>query len=245
MSKINGTNVLLYADGVLIACERSATLNIEQDLPDASCKDDGGWASHIKGTRSGSIEFEALYSTTGLSAAGLIGFITGRTDIVAVCNGIGIPFVFEGNVQSVNLVADMESPVAVSGSIKANGAIYFLTGGLVTSWTNGDYDTFTSVTTSAITAAVNAAGSAYANSNTFAIATGEVFKVIVVLALASGQVPAIVLDDTGDISNQVNLANGVNVITLTATDDAATGTLRIENSGASNYSTSNVYVFKT
>jgi hypothetical protein len=54
-----------------------------------------------------------------------------------------------------------------------------------------------------------------------------------------------VLDDSGDISNQVNLAAGLNVITLTATGDAAAGTLRIENSGASNFTTSNIYVFRT
>jgi hypothetical protein len=245
MSKINGTNVLLYADGTLIACERSGSVNLEQDLPDASCKEDGGWATHINGLRNSSVDFEALYSTTGLSAEELIAFITARTNIVVVCNGLGVPFAFEGDVSSVSLTADMESPASISGSIKANGPVYFLEGGLVTAWTNGDYDTFTSAATSAITSAINAAGAAYANSNAIAIATGEVYKVITFLTLTSGQVPAIVLDDSGDISNQVNLAAGLNVITLTATDDAAAGTLRIENSGASNFTTSNIYVFRT
>ncbi len=245
MSKINGTNVLIYSDGSLIACERSGTFNLEQDLPDASCKSDNGWASHINGLRRSSVDFDALYSTEDLSAEELIAYITARTNIVVVINGLGVPICFEGDVSNISLVADMESPVTLSGSIQASGPVYFLEGGLVTEWTNGDYDTFTSSSTSAITSAINAAGAAYANSNAIAVVTDDVFKVITVLTLTSGQVPAIVLDDSGDISNQANLASGVNVITLTATGDAAAGTLRIENSDASNFSTSNIYVFKT
>jgi len=245
MSKINGTNVLIYSDGVLIACQRSATINIDQDLTDASCKGDNGWAAHINGQRTSSVDFDGLYSTTDLSAEELIAYITARTNIVVVCNGLGVPFCFEGDVSSISLTADMESPAAVSGSIKANGPVYFLTGGLVTSWTNGDYDVFTSVTTSAITAATNTAGSAYANSNAFAVENGGVYKVVVVLSLTSGQAPTILLDNAGDISNDEALVAGVNVITLTATAAAAAGTLRIENTDASVYATSPIYVFKT
>ena len=91
MSKINGPNVLIYSDGVLIACQRSATINLDQDLPDSSCKDDGGWVTHINGSRSASVDFDGLYSTTGLSAEELIAFITARTNIVVVCNGLGVP----------------------------------------------------------------------------------------------------------------------------------------------------------
>ena len=57
---INGTLVLLSADSTAIASTTDATLNIELDTPDASTKDSEGWADHIQGQKSWSVDVEGL-----------------------------------------------------------------------------------------------------------------------------------------------------------------------------------------
>jgi len=56
----NGTLMAVTADGDVIAHALSATLNINQDLPDATTKDSAGWAEHINGLRDWSISVDAL-----------------------------------------------------------------------------------------------------------------------------------------------------------------------------------------
>ena len=116
MSKINGTNVLLYADGTLIAAQRDCTINFEQDLPDATSKDSSGWNEHINGLRSGSVDCDALYSTTGLSAAELIAYITGRSSILLVAEGLGVSVVGEVNLASSTIDTPVEGVASISGS---------------------------------------------------------------------------------------------------------------------------------
>lgn len=56
MAAINGTTIILDLDGSPLALETETTLNIEQALPDSSSKDSAGWADHINGQRSWSID---------------------------------------------------------------------------------------------------------------------------------------------------------------------------------------------
>jgi hypothetical protein len=72
MAKINGTSVLLYADGTVIALQKGLNISADVDLPDASNKESAGWAEHIQGMRNATLSFDALYSTTGKSAALLL-----------------------------------------------------------------------------------------------------------------------------------------------------------------------------
>jgi predicted secreted protein len=65
MATINGTTMLLLLDGAAIGCTRSATLNINNDAPDASCKSSSGWANHILGQRSWDVSFDGLYDPAG------------------------------------------------------------------------------------------------------------------------------------------------------------------------------------
>lgn len=240
MSKLNGTSVLLYADGTLIACQTACTINFNQDLPDATCKD-SGWAEHINGLRDATIDMEALYATTGLSAEDLITYITGRTSLLLTCDVNTVPIVAEVNPSNVTLTADQEAAVTVSGSFVATGGCYMLTPENA-SWTNGDYDTFTT-SGLAVSSAINAAGAANANSDSFSITSGDVFKVFTFLTLNSGQAPSVVLYSAGNISNVEQLSEGVNSITLTATG-TGTGTLRITNSAAANFAITKTYVIK-
>lgn len=60
MAKIDGTLILLNANGSPIAHVKNATLNLNMDLPDATDKDDEGWADHIAGLRDWSVDVDGL-----------------------------------------------------------------------------------------------------------------------------------------------------------------------------------------
>lgn len=251
MSKINGTLLLLYADGVVIAAQRGCSISVEQDLPDASNKDSAGWGEHINGLRTGTVEFTSLMSTTGLSASELMDYIISRSSLLlAVVGGITHPLVAEVDLSSVKIDAPQEAVVELSGSLRITGPLYQMMGtaaGLITDPdANGtDYDTLT-ISGIAISSGINLAGTAYANSNTLNVTSGDVIKVAVFLTLNSGQAPSLgIWDNTSAyISNVAALVAGLNIVTLTLTGSDASSSLRISNSGAANWSLSSLYAFK-
>jgi hypothetical protein len=97
-----------------------------------------------------------------------------------------------------------------------------------------------------VTSAINLAAGATAASNTFAVTNTSVYKVITFLTLNSGQAPAVrISDGVGAAkSNEVQLAEGVNVVTLTATA-SGTWNLLIYNTDVANFALTKIYVFKT
>ena len=249
MSKVNGTTLLMYSNGTLIAAQKGCTINFEQDLPDSTCKDSGGWADHIGGLRSASVDFDGLYSTTGLNANELMAFITGRSSILLLVNGAGYPIVGEADLSSFTFDAPMEETAALSGSFRYKGGAYILTGdfaALFSNIDNVDYDTFTEAAT-VISSAINAVGTASALSDTISVNSGNIIKVFTFLTLTSGQAPTVSIWDntSANISNAEALAAGANFKTLTVTSTDASASLKIANTGASNFSTTAVYCFKT
>jgi len=62
--KQNGSNLRVYRNGTLIAYERDFTFTIDNNLPDASNKDSGGFAEHIRGQKSATLDFTALVDLT-------------------------------------------------------------------------------------------------------------------------------------------------------------------------------------
>ena len=250
MAKINGTNVLLYADGTVIALQRGLNINTEQDLPDATTKQSAGWAEHINGQRNSTVNFDALYSTTGLSAKDLITYITGRKSLLmAIVGGISYPVIGEVDVSSISLTGNKEEPAALSGNLKVNGKLYQLSGtsaSLITDPDAGgvDYDTF-AISGIAVTSAINLAGSAYAHSNTFSVTNGDIIKVAVFFTLNSGQAPSVEICQNGGsaISNVETLEEGLSIITLTVTS-TQTAHLTFRNTAAADWSLSSVYCFK-
>jgi hypothetical protein len=250
MSKINATLLLLYADGVVIAAQKGCSINVEQDLPDASNKQSSGWAEHINGLRNASVDFDALFSTTGISAGELMDYIIDRSSLLlAIVGGVAFPMVAEVDVSSIKIDAPEEQAMSLSGSLKVDGAFYQLKGTsaqLVTDpdGTGTDYDTLT-ISGIAITSAINLAGTAYCHSNTFSITSGDVVKVAVFLTSNSGELPTVELCESGGaaISNVASLVAGLNIVTLTATD-THTAHLSFRNSAAANWSVSSIYAFK-
>jgi len=100
-----------------------------------------------------------------------------------------------------------------------------------------------------VTSAINTAGNGViyseANNDDFDIENDEVITVILFLTLNSGALPGISLttnDTTSVISNAPTLAEGINVVTLTATQAAEQARIRIFNSANSNFSTSEIWV---
>ena len=251
MAKINGTNVLLYADGTVIALQRGLNINAEQDLPDATTKQSAGWAEHINGQRNSTVTLDALYSTTGLSAKDLITYITGRESLLmAIVGGISYPVIGEVNVSSISLTGNKEEPAALSGNMKVNGKLYQLSGtssSLVTDPDAGgvDYDTFT-ISGIAVTSAINLAGAAKAYSNAFSVTSGDIIKLAVFLTLNSGQAPNMVLTeiDVAYLSNEESLVAGLNIVTLTVTGTNSNAVLKISNTAAADFALSSIYLFK-
>ena len=248
MAVINGTDLLLYADGTLIAAQKNCTITVEQDLFDATNKESAGWARHGNGLLSAKIDFDALVSTTGKSYTELMAYVIARSSILLAITGLGYTMVGEVDLSSISISASQESAMGLSGSLKVKGELFVLNGtkaDLITDWTNLDYDTFTDAS-GAITSAISSGSNKTAMSNVFNIVDTGIYKVALFLTLNSGQLPSIALLEplAGNRSNTEALVEGLNIVTLTATANVAEGVLRILNTAASNYFTSKVYVWK-
>ncbi len=249
MAKINGSNFLVYSNGTLIAAQKSCTVSWEQDLPPSISKDSAGWEEHILGVRRATCDFDGLVSTTGLSAEELADLIISRTTVILVIDGMGIPIVGEAEMKSFSVNGAVEEAGSLSGSFKFNGPAWILSdsyaqlitdiGAAVTS-----YDTFNK-SGATILSAINLAGTASTQSNSFSVTSGDVIKVITYVTKNSGDNPSVEIIQVGAaaISNIVVLTPGVNIATLTVTS-TQTGALYIFNTDATNFSTTIIYAFK-
>jgi hypothetical protein len=112
----NGTDLLLKVsstDGAEanIGHTTSCTISLSNDLPEATTKDSGGFQEVIAGVRSGEISFEGLLARTKL----FFEFGTAATGD-QLYSGAGF-------LSSLEVSAEMESPVTYSGSITITGTI--------------------------------------------------------------------------------------------------------------------------
>ena len=132
MAKINGTDMTIYAgtSGTeVILWSKNCTLNTEQDLPDGTTKGSAGWAEHILGLRSWSIDFDGAVDLTGsgLTAAELVLKITARTASDTVKFGTSAAaatgFSGSGTLKNLSISAPMEDVATFSGSIVGNGPL--------------------------------------------------------------------------------------------------------------------------
>lgn len=261
MAKVNGTTVLLYHNGQAIACQQGLNLSINDSIIDISSKDSLGWFNGFSGIKDAKISFKALYSTglmtdnpKVLSAKNLADSLIAKDRILMTIQDIGFPIIGELLTESLSFDAPSEKAVGLTGSARVKGKLYPLTElpypkykNLITNaWVTTDYDTFNIVGT-AFTSLINTAGTAYATSNTiYSIVDTGIYKLVVFVTKNSGQLPTVGLWDNTSayISNQVVLAEGLNLITLTATATDVTASLRITNSAACDLVTSPIYLFE-
>ena len=128
----NGTNLLLkvITDGGTLATvghTTSCSLSLSNDLPEATTKDSAGYQEIIAGVKSGEISFEGLVAyDDAANAIEMADYLLARQKVDfsfgTAATGDAI-YTGEGYFSSVEMSAEMESPVTYSGSITITGAI--------------------------------------------------------------------------------------------------------------------------
>ena len=123
----NGTNLILKIEDTALGHTTSCSLSLNNDLPEATTKDSNGFQEVIAGVMSGELSFDGLvaYDDTA-NGIELADYLLARTQLTCVFgtleSGDAI-FTAEGFLSSVEMSAEMESPVSYSGSITLTGAI--------------------------------------------------------------------------------------------------------------------------
>jgi len=123
----NGTAVLTRLDGTTIALLREASLEISQELPDATTKDSLAWAENINGLRSWSVSVSGLCDfSNNANADTLTDMIFNRADAsLQFFPQTNTNIYFYGNVdlESCSISAPMEDVCTLEGSLKGNGTL--------------------------------------------------------------------------------------------------------------------------
>jgi predicted secreted protein len=125
MPKINATDLLVYVGAVPIAHSTSATINIEQDLPDATTKDSGGWADHINGLKSWSVDFDGLVDySASYGVEELFDNLSNKNNVtLRWSTGSGSFWQGSASIATLSMTADMESPISYSGTFTGKGQL--------------------------------------------------------------------------------------------------------------------------
>jgi TP901-1 family phage major tail protein len=137
MAKVNGTNLLVYygpaGSEVLIAAGTGYTLDVKEDLIDATTKDSTGkWKENIEGEKSFTLSVDFLYDTnpgTDKNFDDLITLITtaDNNDVSIVCGDkttSGSKY-YSGNVRmsAISWKANKNEAAAGSATFEGNGAL--------------------------------------------------------------------------------------------------------------------------
>jgi len=131
----NGTSLVVLVGTEVIAHATSCSLSVSADLPDATTKQSGGWAEEIAGLRSWSLTTDGLATVEPTGTDYVVGDIfsalNGRTSVTVkftTANGstpIVGDLIWSGSafVESLDITADMESPVTYSASFTGTGVL--------------------------------------------------------------------------------------------------------------------------
>jgi len=126
--KINGTTMNIDVDGDQITCNIDATLEIDRDLPDTSCKDDLGWATHLQGQGSWSVSGSARVDfTSTMGYQELVAKLIARTAITALdflsSDTGGLKASGAASITSLSFAAPNEDSATFDFSFTGNGAV--------------------------------------------------------------------------------------------------------------------------
>jgi predicted secreted protein len=131
----NGTNLVVLVGTEVVAHSTSCSLTVSADLPDSTTKSSGGWAEQIAGLRSWSLTTDGLATVEPTGTSYVVGDIfsalNGRTTVTVkftTVNGntpIVGDLIWSGSafVESLDISADMESPVTYSVSFTGQGQL--------------------------------------------------------------------------------------------------------------------------
>ena len=125
--KLNGTNLLVYVNGVAVAHATSHTLNVNAEMIDATTKSSAGWKDVLPGLKDWSIDAEGIVAwdaTEGVSQA--FADITGRTQVtVKFSMEVTGDKRYTGTayVSTLSMSAPLEDVITYSLSFAGDGAI--------------------------------------------------------------------------------------------------------------------------
>ena len=133
----NGTSLVVLIGNEVIAHSTSCTLSFNVDTPDASDKESLGWATEIGGQMSWSLTTDGLatvdpaatasYYTTGelMTAIANRTAVTVKFTTVSGTTPVTGDLIWSGSafIESMDITADMESPVTYSVSFTGTGAL--------------------------------------------------------------------------------------------------------------------------
>ena len=119
----------------VIAHATSCSLSVSADLPDATTKQSEGWAEEIAGLRSWSLTTDGLATVeptgTNYVVGDLFSALNGRTKVTVKFTTVNGSTPITGDLywtgdaflESLDITADMESPVTYSASFTGTGEL--------------------------------------------------------------------------------------------------------------------------
>ena len=133
----NGTSLVVLVGTEVVAHATSCSLSFSVDLPESTTKQSAGWVDHIGGAKSWSLTTDGLatvdpaatasYYTTGE----LMTAIANRTPVTVKFTTVSGTTVVSGDliwsgsafIESMEITADMESPVTYSATFTGTGVL--------------------------------------------------------------------------------------------------------------------------
>jgi len=133
MAKFNGTDMLLYVNGVAVAHARDLTLNDETELIDVTTKSNTGYADYLSGLQNATIEFGSLSDFTEGSEYSDVTLYSLKQSKATIdwvisdgaSSSAGNRYSGQGIIVALNREFPMEDAAAYSGTIQVKGAVSF------------------------------------------------------------------------------------------------------------------------
>jgi predicted secreted protein len=133
MAVINGTSYAVWNGTERLWSCKNSSLKVDVDLPDVTTKESGGWAAHIDGLRSWSIDFDGVYEDLGGSAvlmtpAEILAAIIARTadaevSFKPVSGTLNTGWKGNATFKNITITGDLETGIMFSGSIVGNAPL--------------------------------------------------------------------------------------------------------------------------
>jgi hypothetical protein len=124
MPFLNGSSFQMLIDDVAIGKSTSSAIMLNQELPDATTKDDLGWAKHIQGLRNGEIAVNSLSTYDGsVNFATFAELMILRTSVSFSFQSSSFEIIGTAKVQDVVEVSQAENVVSYDLTLKIDGAV--------------------------------------------------------------------------------------------------------------------------
>jgi predicted secreted protein len=128
----NGNIVIIKKGATTITCIRGASISFEQDLPDATSRCSNGWAEHINGLKSVSIDIDGVGNLAENANIDMLhdmiengekATVTYSPDPTVSANAGMIYFTGTASLGSLSIDAPNDDVITFSGSITFDGEV--------------------------------------------------------------------------------------------------------------------------